>query len=238
MFQNYVSAKSEKRRGWMFIFVVISVAAHVVGISALLIHSFWVLTPLDPPDAEVALAAPPPPPPPPPPAADPPDEIPDEVVTEVEDTVQPDPEREEPEDAVTEDEIEGIEGGIEGGVSGGDLGGVAGGVAGGGDPPPEAPPSEPEVVPPEQLNRVAGNEEIMPSTRTQDRINRDGRDLITAQVKMCLDPSGGVESVNIQQSSGYSDYDNRLLSEMRQWRYDLDDAQPVCTTITFNYRQQ
>ncbi len=239
MFQNYVSAKSEKRRGWMSIFVGISIAVHVFGITFLLVRSYWVLTKLDLPDVEVALRAPPPPPPPPPPASDPPDEIPDEIVREVDETVQPDPERDEPEDAMTEEEFEGVAGGVEGGVTGGQLGGVVGGaIDGSGAPPPEAPPDEPDVVPPDQLTRVSGDQNIMPDTRTQDRIRRDGRDVVTAQVRMCLDATGAVDSLDVQQSSGYSAYDDRILSNMRQWRYDLDRAHPVCTTITFNYRQQ
>ena len=236
MFQNYVDAKAEKRRGWMSIFVAISVAVHVIGIALLLIRSFWVISPLEPPDIQITLAAPPPPPPPPPPASETPERTPDVVVREVDTTVQPDPEREIPEDAVTE-EFAGIEGGIEGGVEGGSLGGVQGGVVGGGAPPPPAPPSEPKVVRPEDLTRVSGNPNIHPDARTQTRIDRDGRSVVTARVKMCLTASGAVESVNVSQSSGYSAYDNQILSEMRTWRYQAEGA-PVCTTITFNYRQQ
>ena len=239
MFQNYVEAKTEKRRGWMSIFIAISVAIHVVGIAAMLVRAFWVITPLDPPDTQIALAAPPPPPPPPPPASETPDRIPDEVFREVDRTVQPDPEREIPEDVVTEEEFEGIQGGIEGGVEGGVTGGQVGGMLGG-EPPPPAPPSEPKEISDRELDarRVAGNRNILPSSRTQTRIQRDGRDAITAVIRMCLDPTGSVETLNVQRSSGYSDYDQRLLSEMRQWRYQLNEAVPVCTTVTFNYRQR
>ena len=239
MFQNYVEAKTEKRRGWMSIFIAISVAIHVVGIAAMLVRAFWVITPLEPPDTQIALAAPPPPPPPPPPASETPDRIPDEVFREVDRTVQPDPEREIPEDVVTEEEFEGIQGGIEGGVEGGVTGGQVGGMLGG-EPPPPAPPSEPKEISDRELDarRVAGNRNILPASRTQTRIQRDGRSSITAVIRMCLDPTGSVETLNVQRSSGYSDYDQRLLSEMRQWRYQLNEAVPVCTTVTFNYRQR
>jgi periplasmic protein TonB len=240
MFQNYVDAKAEKRRGWMSIFIAISVAIHVVGIAALLIRSFWVITPLEPPDTQIALAAPPPPPPPPPPASETPERIPDKVYREVDRTVQPDPDREIPEDIVTEEQFEGIMGGVEGGIEGGVMGGVQGGLAGGiGDPPP-APPSEPKVIPDAELDarRVAGNRNILPDSRTQTRMQRDGRDMVTGVIRMCLTPAGSVDSLNVVRSTGYSDYDNRLLSEMRQWRYQLNEAIPVCTTVTFNYRQR
>lgn len=241
MFQNYVESKAQKRRGWMSIFVAISVGLHVVGLLGLLVRAFWSIEPLERPETQIALKAPPPPPPPPPPASETPQKTPDKVVTKVDKTVQPDPEREMPEDAVTEEEVQGIQGGIEGGVEGGVVGGVKGGVVGsGGDPPPPAPPDEPKVVSPDELDakRVAGTREIMPSSRTQTRIQRDGKDLVTAVVKMCLTATGSVESLNVVQSSGYSDYDQRIRSKMRQWRYELNEAIPVCTTVTFNYRQR
>lgn len=241
MFQNYVDAKAEKRRGWMSIFVAISVGLHVIGIVALLVRAFWVISPLEPPDTQIALAAPPPPPPPPPPASETPDRTPDQVVREVDRTVQPDPEREIPEDVVTEDQVEGIQGGLEGGIEGGVMGGVEGGVLGGmGDPPPPAPPSEPRVVPDAELDarRVAGNRNILPDSRTQTRIQRDGRDMITAVIRMCLSPTGSVDRLDVVRSSGYRDYDQRIVSEMRKWRYQLNEAVPVCTTVTFNYRQR
>ncbi|MEM9491577.1 MAG: hypothetical protein AAGC55_20700, partial [Myxococcota bacterium] len=68
MFENYVGAKTQKRRKWVSALIGASVLIHVAVVLALLIHGYWVVEKLALPKGEVTIAVAPPPPPPPPPA--------------------------------------------------------------------------------------------------------------------------------------------------------------------------
>lgn len=253
MFENYVGAKTQKRRKWVGMLIMVSVAAHVVLFAALLVRSFWVIEKLTPPKRDLAmLVAPPPPPPPPPPAASKKITPKTDTVKKVraQDITQPEQKKDEPDVNIEIVEADdGVEGGVEGGVAGGIAGGVIGGTFGsipGGvlstAPPPPAP-EKPQIVPQVAVEqqRVAGEKEISPDDATKLQMKRDGSSQLIATVKMCLSSDGNVSSLNILKSSGYAPYDQKIQAKMRQWRYKpfLVNGKPVpvCTSVTFIYRQ-
>jgi hypothetical protein len=123
-----------------------------------------------------------------------------------------------------------------------DDSGVAGGVIGGvAPPPPPPPPAPPRNIPPTQLegNRIAGQKNIQPDDDTQLEILQSGKSRIIGSFKLCVTATGEVSTVSMLKSTGFADYDNKLQTKMREWRYKPwivnGDAIPVCTAVTFIY---
>jgi protein TonB len=255
MFENYVGAKTRKRRKWVTVLIILSVTLHVIGAVALIVKGFWTIAKLTPPKQELALAvAPPPPPPPPPPKASKKKKSDKKVVKKIkpQGTRQPVDKKDDDPDIEIEvvDLNEGVEGGVEGGVAGGVVGGLIGGslegLPGGvinKPPPPPPPPAKPQIVPQVAVEqkRIAGEKQIEPDDGTKMQMQRDGQNQVVASVKMCLAANGNVSSLNMLKSSGYPAYDRKISGKMRQWRYQPfivnGKAVPVCTSVTFIYRQ-
>lgn len=88
--------------------------------------------------------------------------------------------------------------------------------------------------------RIAGDPQIPAPARVRAEMTRAGRSRAEARIKMCLDRRGNVESLSVLGSTGYSEYDDLLMSRMRTWRYRpyrLDGAAvPVCTVVRFIYQ--
>lgn len=109
--------------------------------------------------------------------------------------------------------------------------------------PPPAPP-KPQMVNPTVLEqrRIAGDKRILPDDDTAQQIARGGAGEVRGRVKLCLDSAGAVRSATIDKSTTFPAYDAKLEREMRGWRYQpyqLDGvAAPVCTLVTFIYRQR
>ncbi len=65
---------------------------------------------------------------------------------------------------------------------------------------------------------------------------------MTAAFRVCFDEAGDVDSVLPITSTGFANYDLELMAAMRDWVYSpilLDGvAVPVCTGVTFIYRQR
>jgi periplasmic protein TonB len=241
MFDNYVGAKLAKRSKWVSIVLAISIVAHAGVGGALVVHSFWAIEKLTPPDTELALGAPPPPPPPPPAGSSKPKTDVKKAVRKVKEVVQIDPNKK-PEPADKESEDEGVEGGVEGGVAGGVVGGVLGGVEGGVLGGVEQPKKEePKVVPQVALEaqRLSGEKDIQPPNDVATTISRSGKGVVGV-VKMCLTAGGTVQKLNVLKSTGYPAYDSKIKSKMHEWKYRPfmvnGKAVPVCTSVTFIYR--
>jgi TonB family protein len=107
------------------------------------------------------------------------------------------------------------------------------------DPTPEAKLLPPTVL--GELRRVAGDPQIQPPTSTQNAMRQANEHRALAVVKMCLDTQGQVSRAGLVKSSGYGEYDAKLLSKMRNWRYHPYRAAGVsiaiCTHVTFIYKQ-
>lgn len=242
MFDNYVGAKLARRSKWVTVLLAISIVAHASVGGALVVHSFWSIEKLTPPDTELALGTPPPPPPPPPAGSNKPKTDVKKTVRKVKEVVQQDPTKK-PEAADKESEDEGVEGGVEGGVAGGVVGGVLGGVEGGvlggvGEQPKK---EEPKIVPQVALEaqRVSGEKDIQPPNDVATTISRSGKGVVGV-VKMCLSSGGSVQKLNVLKSTGYPAYDAKIKSKMNEWKYRPfmvnGKAVPVCTSVTFIYR--
>jgi len=91
--------------------------------------------------------------------------------------------------------------------------------------------------------RIEGDPKIAPPDPVKQALARSGLDRLVATVKMCIDKEGGVHSLRVLRSTGFSEYDQRLLAGMRTWRYrpyklDSGAAVSVCTVVTFIYQAQ
>ncbi len=101
------------------------------------------------------------------------------------------------------------------------------------------PPPAPMNVPPTALenNRVAGTKTVLPDVETQLEIQRAGKDKIIGAYKMCITVSGEVSTVSILKSTSFADYDQKIMREMREWKYlpyiYNGTETPVCTAVTF-----
>lgn len=115
-------------------------------------------------------------------------------------------------------------------------------------PPPEMP-KPPPVAKPTQVQsskldafRISGNPRIAPDGDTAQQIARADTKEVRGTVKLCLSSGGQVSSVTVIKPTGFDAYDAKLEREMRGWRYQpytVDGvATPVCTMVTFVYRQR
>jgi hypothetical protein len=135
------------------------------------------------------------------------------------------------------------------GVEGGFAGGVVGGVVGGAPPPPAPPPppgtpAPPQNVPPTLLegSRIAGTKQIAPDDATKIQIAQSNKDTYVGSWKLCIDVAGTVVTVKQLKSTGLPAYDAKIQQEMStNWRYKPYEingkAVPVCTAVTFIYKQ-
>jgi len=88
--------------------------------------------------------------------------------------------------------------------------------------------------------RIAGDTAVHPSTSTQTLMMHDGADKVIGTIKVCIATDGSVASTSLQRSTKYPDYDDKLVSAARDWRYrpyTLNGTPvPVCSMVTFVYR--
>ncbi|MCA9673514.1 MAG: energy transducer TonB [Kofleriaceae bacterium] len=257
MFENFVIAKRTRTLSPTILgFAAIAISSVLAG---LLVYSWLKIDKLEAPSTGIQVGIELPPPPPPPKGGKKKkleakkDPTPKKIKPV--DTVQPvkkEDKQEEPEDTSDDDGDEaegdpnGQEGGQVGGVVGGQLGGVVGGVVAA--PPPPPPPPPPPVAPQNiaptalEASRIAGEKNIVPDDVTKTEISRSGKTRLVIPVKICLNASGTVKSVNILKASGFAAYDSKIQREMKAWKYRpfmVDGkAAPVCSAVTLIYVQK
>jgi protein TonB len=251
MFENFERAKKVKTPKWAGPLIGAVAVFHALLLIAMWAKSVWAIDLLELPKGtiEIAAAAPPPPPPPPPPGGKKPEvkkDIPKKK--KITETVQPVKiEKNEPPPEVQEDtgDEAGEEGGVEGGVAGGVAGGSLDGVLSAAPPPPPPPPpAQPQIVPPNavEANRISGEKMIVPDDVTKTEISRSGKNKLVGAFKLCLTAAGSVQRVDMSKSTGFPAYDNRILAQMRVWKYRPFTVNgtptPVCTSVTFIYNQK
>jgi TonB family protein len=118
------------------------------------------------------------------------------------------------------------------------------------DPPPvvEQPKIElpkpvkaqpPKRVAPQDLVRIGGPDNIQPPEHVKRQMVADDKLKSTGTFELCVNEAGLVSSVKMLRSTSYADYDNRLASAVRGWRYrphtTNGTAVSVCSTVTFIY---
>jgi hypothetical protein len=115
------------------------------------------------------------------------------------------------------------------------------------DTPPPPPPPLPPVakVLPTLLEgyRVAGTKAIVPDDVTKAAISRSGMEKTISAFKLCLAIDGAINSVTILKSSGFAEYDQKIVRTIQgEWKYKpytVDGKPvPVCTAVTFIYSQK
>lgn len=89
-----------------------------------------------------------------------------------------------------------------------------------------------------EARRIAGERQIRPSIYNQRAIAASHRRVLGI-VKLCLDEQGRPACLDLYRSTGYRDYDDRILRTMKSWRYSPykrnGRAIPVCTSVSFIY---
>ena len=94
-----------------------------------------------------------------------------------------------------------------------------------------------------EASRIAGEKNIIPDDNTKIEIQRSGKEKIVGSFKLCINTEGSINSVSQLKSSGFSQYDAKIIATIRgEWRYKPfmvnGKAAPVCTAVTFIYSQK
>ncbi|HTM23435.1 MAG TPA: TonB family protein [Kofleriaceae bacterium] len=243
---DHVLAERRPVPRWLAPVLAAAILFHVLVLAAAIIHSYWNVDRLPVPHGRLELLVPVPTPPPPAgrAASAPRSNLPANQVRVVSGSIQPvhiDQTRPQPSGG----------GGAGGGSS--DGFGQGGGIGDGPgtcigitcsettSEPPDIKVVEPPTVRNEPIAVVdkhflSGTRQIHPDESTQSKMGRDGTTSTRAVVKMCLGPDGHVDSLDLLQSSGYPDYDAKILATMRAWRYSEFGGQAIiCSPVTFVY---
>jgi hypothetical protein len=92
--------------------------------------------------------------------------------------------------------------------------------------------------PPPEFPRLTTSPRLPSADRLRHRLQAEGSGLAAAQVKLCVVPSGAVAQVSLQRSSGMPLYDQAVLADVPQWRYQSYPAPAtiqVCQLLTVAY---
>lgn len=89
--------------------------------------------------------------------------------------------------------------------------------------------------------RIAGRTHVTPPRPVKRVMALRHIRQLSASLKLCLSDYGFPANITLRKSSRSALYDFKLLDAMRTWRYtpykEDGTARPVCTTVTFVYRQ-
>lgn len=115
-------------------------------------------------------------------------------------------------------------------------------------PKPEAAPTlvptAPKIVPAAELEtlRLAGDREPSLPAGAKMIMKRDNVKKISVAVKVCVSEQGSTTSVKLVKSSDYGDANEKILSDIRKWRFrpymSNGVAIPVCTATLLTYQLQ
>lgn len=107
-------------------------------------------------------------------------------------------------------------------------------------PPPPPPPAPPSIVSAKTLeaNRISGEKNIVPDDVTRTAMAQRGGEF-TGVFKVCVAPDGSVAKVSLMQSTGFPSYDQKIINQIRAWRYQpftaRDAPSLVCAAMVFIY---
>lgn len=245
MFDHILEQKKSLPR-WLAPALAAAILFHACGLSAAIVHGYWDVDALPLPKSRVELVVPAPSPPPPAAAAQRP------AGPQRPTTLRPPVGPTQPVRLLTPPPAAASGGGGASERPGLNLGTGLGldnsdcvGITCGDDP--SVPPGDDDDdddtkktrdIGETEVNRqfLSGERQIHPDDATRARMSRDGMTGTRVVVKMCLDSRGHVISVDTLRSSGYPDYDARIRSVMRTWRYrPFSGDTTVCAPITFQY---
>jgi len=88
--------------------------------------------------------------------------------------------------------------------------------------------------------RYAGNDQIHPPEMVRVDMVHQGKNRLTATVQICVNERGAVDKLRVLKSSGFQPYDDKILGEMRNWKYNPylvnGVPSPMCSVTIFDYR--
>jgi len=100
---------------------------------------------------------------------------------------------------------------------------------------------EPKTVPITAMRLVSGDKAVVPGDHTKVEIQSSGNARITGTFKLCADATGHVVSATAARSTGWPDYDLKIIRAVSRYAYEpfIADGRaiPVCSNITFIYAQ-
>lgn len=93
-----------------------------------------------------------------------------------------------------------------------------------------------------QSDRMPGNIRIQPDNPTKLAISAAGASRVIGAFELCIDAHGHITSVLPLRSTGFRAYDAKLAAAIETWTYrpyvEEGRALPVCTVVTYVYRQR
>jgi TonB family protein len=107
-------------------------------------------------------------------------------------------------------------------------------------PPLPEPPTDRYVTPGEFTRlRITGDTQIHPPPAIKHRMRGDGRGAVVGVIDVCVAATGHVARTRVLRSTGYPEYDAKLLEGVRGWRYRATPGGTrvnICSPVTFQYR--
>jgi TonB family protein len=80
---------------------------------------------------------------------------------------------------------------------------------------------------------------VQPGKQTRAAMLQAGVSSVKGTVRLCVDTAGAVTELMLTESTGYDEYDRKLLSAVRSWRfrpYAVNGTTfAVCSTAEFVY---
>jgi cysteine-rich repeat protein len=107
--------------------------------------------------------------------------------------------------------------------------------------PPKPVPVDPKVLRGLRINdqRIAGDTQILPGRETLSSMVRNGVTRVSGIVGLCVATTGEVTEATTRKTTGYPEYDDKLVAGVHNWRYRPyvvnGSPVPVCSTIELTY---
>lgn len=83
----------------------------------------------------------------------------------------------------------------------------------------------------------ASKASLQPPVHTQMLVERMHDGHVDATLRVCIDDKGTVESVDVVESSGISDYDKHLVEVASAWTYSESEGD-ACRLVTVEYEDK
>jgi len=93
-----------------------------------------------------------------------------------------------------------------------------------------------------EAHRIKGNKLIGPDSFVTRAMESDGETRVSTTIKLCVDTTGKVAAIDLLKSSGYPGYDNKIMTEAKDWAFrpiEIDGKPaPACSVLSFIYTRR
>jgi protein TonB len=93
-----------------------------------------------------------------------------------------------------------------------------------------------------EAHRIRGNKLIVPDSFVTRAMESDGETRVSTTIKLCVDTTGKVAAIDLLKSSGYPGYDNKIMTEAKDWAFrpiEIDGKPaPACSVLSFIYTRR